>query len=269
MVISILDSLKCLLLDSSSAAVPKGSTPFEVLEMAALLYVVVFSLISLLGLTNGELGSCQGAGLKYLNGDALSGMAPCLGPDNTPYPTTAIERMFKSDRRGRSSRLVDPAETQRTLLKFHEAANYGQDPIQVLNERQGRDVFDVTQSQHRAAPACSGPGSRLCKTRYNTTAPLYGVSLTSGQPVTIVQKFPDLLQQVIFEVCDSTECDVVHGECVQTYVPYLFLVIPLGPVTLTGQDYVLVENGCVCRPKYARLAGQQESSLSEVLPGLN
>lgn len=29
---------------------------------------------------------------------------------------------------------------------------------------------------------------------------MYGVSLTSGQPVTIVQKFPDLLQQVVFEV---------------------------------------------------------------------
>ncbi len=70
-------------------------------------------------------------------------------------------------------------------------------------------------------------------------------------------------------VHSSAECDVVHGECVQTYVPYLFLVIPLGPVTLTGQDYVLVENGCVCRPKYARPVGQQESSLSEVLPGLN
>ncbi|KAL1377113.1 hypothetical protein pipiens_000602, partial [Culex pipiens pipiens] len=49
----------------------------------------------------------------------------------------------------------------------------------------------------------------------------------------------------------SNECDVVRGECTQTYVPYLFLVIPLGPVTLTGQDYVLVESGCVCKPKYA------------------
>ena len=57
-------------------------------EMAVLLYVVVFSLTCLLGLTVGaELESCHGAGLKYLNGDALSGMAPCLGPDNTPYPT--------------------------------------------------------------------------------------------------------------------------------------------------------------------------------------
>lgn len=108
--------------------------------------------------------------------------------------------------------------------------------------------------------------------RYNTTAPMYGISLTSGQPVTIVQKFPDLLQQVVFEVCEwvnwvlikiplkilncffvsltlfflthrSTECDLVRGDCVQTYVPYLFLVIPLGPVTLTGQDYILVESG--------------------------
>ena len=50
----------------------------------------------------------------------------------------------------------------------------------------------------------------------------------------------------------SSKCDLIHGECVQTYVPYLFLVIPLGPVTLTGQDYVLVESGCTCRPKYAQ-----------------
>lgn len=63
------------------------------------------------------------------------------------------------------------------------------DPIQAQHQQQQRAM-------------CSGPGSRLCKTRYNTTAPLYGVSLTSGQPVTIVQKFPDLLQQVIFEVCE-------------------------------------------------------------------
>lgn len=64
-------------------------------------------------------------------------------------------------------------------------------------------MFDLPQSQQRAGPTgCSTPGGRLCKTRYNTTAPLYGVSLTSGQPVTIVQKFPDLLQQVIFEVCE-------------------------------------------------------------------
>ncbi|CAG9834685.1 unnamed protein product [Diabrotica balteata] len=220
---------------------------------------------------------------------------------------------------------------------------------------------------------CASTPQRLCKTRYNTTAPMYGVSLTSGQPVTIVQKFPDLLQQVVFEssigsefsdfnsdddlndkdysvtesdcstegvthyigkfiirpwcnaelivpvkenyyrrvfrsqynigyklpktdkcqtcesynvslksnkenaeecqqikcydnttkVCESSECDVVRGECTQTYVPYLFLVIPLGPVTLTGQDYVLVESGCVCRPKYA---GQHSETNAPIIP---
>lgn len=56
---------------------------------------------------------------------------------------------------------------------------------------------------------------------------------------------------IVYLCCRSSECDVVRGECTQTYVPYLFLVIPLGPVTLTGQDYVLVESGCVCKPKYA------------------
>ena len=54
-----------------------------------------------------------------------------------------------------------------------------------------------------------------------------------------------------YAICRSSECDILRGECVQTYVPYLFLVIPLGPVTLTGQDYVLVESGCTCRPKYS------------------
>ena len=60
--------------------------------------------------------------------------------------------------------------------------------------------------------------------------------------------FPFFLSRPVYR---SSECDVVRGECTQTYVPYLFLVIPLGPVTLTGQDYVLVESGCVCKPKYA------------------
>ena len=46
-------------------------------------------------------------------------------------------------------------------------------------------------------------------------------------------KSPDKKIKIFY--CSSSECDVLHGECIQTYVPYLFLVIPLGPVTLTGQ----------------------------------
>ena len=87
----------------------------------------------------------------------------------------------------------------------------------------------------------------------------------------------------------SSECDVIHGECIQTYVPYLFLVIPLGPVTLTGQvsnsnklyvkksnydfslkyfqDYVLVESGCTCRPKYATPGS--DPNPQDIIPNFN
>ncbi|CAG9855942.1 unnamed protein product [Phyllotreta striolata] len=206
---------------------------------------------------------CEGGtGLKYLWGDALVDQPDCVGPNNMPYPTPAIDRTFKGSklwsgtfRTGRSQKTIDPFTTRNLLLSSH---------------RRSLDSDDFTVSrQGRAAstsPAnmCGSAPSRLCKTRYNTTAPMYGVSLTSGQPVTIVQKFPDLLQQVVFEVCESSECDVVRGECTQTYVPYLFLVIPLGPVTLTGQDYVLVESGCVCRPKNAGQNNHDASAISAI-----
>ena len=61
--------------------------------------------------------------------------------------------------------------------------------------------FHYDSSNPQCNPENRAP-SRLCKTTYNTTAPMYGVSLTSGQPVTIVQKFPDLLQQVVYETCE-------------------------------------------------------------------
>ncbi|XP_059613196.1 uncharacterized protein LOC132259541 [Phlebotomus argentipes] len=202
----------------------------------------------------------SGGGLKYISGDALTDSPDCLGPNSAPYPSAAVARTFASwsaggsSRRGRHSQLptLDPLATRSALLRAYSTANA--DGADAPGSRFGRSV------NHPAASVdgqCSGTPARLCKTRYNTTAPMYGVSLTSGQPVTIVQKFPDLLQQVVFEVCESSECDVVRGECTQTYVPYLFLVIPLGPVTLTGQDYVLVESGCVCKPKYATGAPQE------------
>ncbi|KAL1497493.1 hypothetical protein ABEB36_008447 [Hypothenemus hampei] len=190
--------------------------------------------------------TCKGSGnLKYLWGDALTDDPECIGPSNHPYPTDAIRKSFKSSnlwfgnfRNGRSQKYtIDPFHTRSALLAGFEQNFVGS------SSRKGKS------SNVPSSNTCEGMPSRLCKTRYNTTAPMYGVSLTSGQPVTIVQKFPDLLQQVVFEVCDSSECDLMRGECTQTYVPYLFLVIPLGPVTLTGQDYVLVESGCVCRPK--------------------
>ena len=63
---------------------------------------------------------------------------------------------------------------------------------------------DSTNSVKTSAVCDSGEQtpSRLCKSTFNTTAPMYGVSLTSGKPVTVVQIFPDLLQQVIYETCE-------------------------------------------------------------------
>ncbi|KAH8270261.1 hypothetical protein KR018_006349, partial [Drosophila ironensis] len=201
-----------------------------------------------------------GRGLKYLSGDALTDSPDCLGPNNAPYPSAAVARTFSNwngnSRRGRQSKLpstLDPAITTSALLRAYDEVN---------NEAVGSSRYGRSLKNASPAQQCkSETPSRLCKTRYNTTAPMYGVSLTSGQPVTIVQKFPDLLQQVVFEVCESSECDVVRGECTQTYVPYLFLVIPLGPVTLTGQDYVLVESGCVCKPKYSTGAAQEPNMI--------
>ncbi|XP_063900052.1 uncharacterized protein LOC135119575 [Zophobas morio] len=229
------------------------------------LFTILTALLPILNLVLAKIPTkCEGSGgLKYLWGDALSDSPNCLGPNDAPYPTAAIERSFRgsnlwtgNSRTGRSRKTIDPFITQKALLAAHK---YNFDDI-------NSPSISRTARATNMSPAntCTGTPSRLCKTRYNTTAPMYGVSLTSGQPVTIVQKFPDLLQQVVFEVCESSECDVVRGECTQTYVPYLFLVIPLGPVTLTGQDYVLVESGCVCRPKYASQSNQEASAMSSI-----
>ncbi|KAG5678254.1 hypothetical protein PVAND_007946 [Polypedilum vanderplanki] len=203
---------------------------------------------------------CSGGGkLKYLSGDALTDNVGCIGPNGLPYPSSTISRAFGgSARKGRQSNFpstLDPMVMQSTLLSAYREAN--DEPSM---SRAGRSLNSAQ------TPQCGSSPSRLCKTRYNTTAPMYGVSLTSGQPVTIVQKFPDLLQQVVFEVCESSECDVVRGDCVQTYVPYLFLVIPLGPVTLTGQDYILVESGCVCKPRAAKHSSSSSPHVIDILP---
>ncbi|KAK8734729.1 hypothetical protein OTU49_005957 [Cherax quadricarinatus] len=243
-------------------------------------------------------GACECGlerGSRYTWGDALTD-PEALGPDGSPYPNALVNRLYsdgefgppKNSRRGRTlQHTLDPQITRTRLLAKYHDANSNQ-PTPEGRSMSGSPAADnivrmaatvkssvsattttvsSSSSSSTAQSSCpSGPPARLCQTRFNTTAPMYGISLTSGQPVTIVQKFPDLLQQVIFEVCESKTCDVVQGTCVQTYVPYLFLVIPLGPVTLTGQDYVLVESGCVCQPKYSQAASIP--SPLDAIPGL-
>lgn len=213
-------------------------------------------------------------------GDALSDSPDCLARDGKAYPSQELKQMLPqlqklyrgNNRQGRTmfgqnNHVQDPHLTTQELLNYHKLANEGRIEDITAHIRQKRqagkednsteaEMTTMEPGEDKRPPACVNVDqitpARLCKSTFNTTAPMYGVSLTSGEPVTIVQIFPDLLQQVVYEMCDAKECDILHGECVQTYVPYLFLVIPLGPVTLTGQDYVLVESGCSCRPKYAR-----------------
>lgn len=204
--------------------------------------------------------------LKYLSGDALSDPRNCIGPDGKHYPFEEIQKYAPEANRRTGKSLFsdksgsqDPYVTRQELLHVYGLSRDGE--LSEGSDRHKRNAGDSGECVVGGAPP------RLCRSSYNTTAPMYGVSLTSGQPVTIVQKFPDLLQQVIYETCDSSQCDVIHGECIQTYVPYLFLVIPLGPVTLTGQDYVLVESGCTCRPKYATPG--TDPNPQDIIPNFN
>lgn len=207
-------------------------------------------------------------------GDALKDAENCIDREGKAYPSQQLKKMLPqlkklyggSNRQGRgmlNSHIQNPELTREQLMNYHILASQGRiDEITKSINRAKRQAEDNSTTTTTETPDVERPKTcvpdneitpaRLCKSTFNTTAPMYGVSLTSGEPVTIVQIFPDLLQQVVYEMCDAKECDVLHGECVQTYVPYLFLVIPLGPVTLTGQDYVLVESGCTCRPKFSR-----------------
>merc|ERR1719330_945076 len=146
---------------------------------------------------------CRGsAGLKNLWGDALTDPISCIGPKGQMYPhhevaaLAAREGRAKEGRRGRSlfsslPSTLPPSVTQQRLLQAYGEAREG-------------GLLSRSKREDTAGCVVGGAPPRLCKSTYNTTAPMYGVSLTSGQPV-----------------------------------------------TLTGQDYVLVESGCTCRPKYA------------------
>lgn len=249
----------------------------------------LFILMSLMSCCHSQFHYCSGfdkAEKTSIYGNALTDSENCLSREGKTYPSQKLRSMLPelqkmytgSSRQARqmSSKVQSPELTREQLLNYHILASQGRIEEVSKNirakrqaEKQEKDSSKNLGSNSTATleenpediaanrPQTCVPDNemtpaRLCKSTFNTTAPMYGVSLTSGEPVTIVQIFPDLLQQVVFEMCDAKECDVLHGECVQTYVPYLFLVIPLGPVTLTGQDYVLVESGCTCRPKFSR-----------------
>lgn len=96
--------------------------------------------------------------------------------------------------------LISPEETRRLLLKSLGAQREDNNDH---NNRKGRGFFHNQYDQENSGRSFDQGcvPSRMCPATYNTTAPMYGISLTSGKPITIVQKFPDLLQQVVYQVC--------------------------------------------------------------------
>uniref|UniRef100_T1JII9 Uncharacterized protein n=1 Tax=Strigamia maritima TaxID=126957 RepID=T1JII9_STRMM len=114
----------------------------------------------------------------------------CLGPNGEKYPKDKVNRLVSQlpgypFRNGRT--LSDPIQVQEKLLQSYKKFN-GLD----RNWRMVRSALDSCNNITTA---------RLCQTEFNTTVPMYGISMTSGEPVTIVQKFPNLLQQIVYEEC--------------------------------------------------------------------
>lgn len=87
--------------------------------------------------------------LKYLSGDALSDNLNCVGPDNMPYPTSAINRMYsdlnggmRGSRQGRQSKFsstMDPSLTQQALLSAYKSAN--NEDMEETKHRYSKRIF--------------------------------------------------------------------------------------------------------------------------------
>uniref|UniRef100_A0A0K2TCY3 Putative LOC100742230 [Bombus impatiens] n=1 Tax=Lepeophtheirus salmonis TaxID=72036 RepID=A0A0K2TCY3_LEPSM len=163
----------------------------------------LISIIFCIELLKGSSANCHGKKLKYIYGDALRDGENCMGPDGFSYPSTQIRRFLrKNARTGRTfsnfGRFVqDPSITRDQLLETYTRSKSGD--FMTLS-RTKRNANETSESKKEVCGASTPP--RLCKSTFNTTAPMYGVSLTSGEAVTIVQKFPDLLQQVVYETCE-------------------------------------------------------------------
>ncbi|XP_022236213.1 uncharacterized protein LOC106476716, partial [Limulus polyphemus] len=199
-------------------------------------------------------GRCSSSGegrLQYLWGDALT-PSPCDGPDGTSYPFHEVELFMKKSNLThlvvKRSPTIDPHEMRNNLLDGWLSTNEQSRRLNHARNIPGEGNYDNKSYNSR----CSIEGStRLCSSEINTTAPLFGKSMTSGKTVAIIQKFPNFLQQVVYDVCESAECKVLRGHCTQTFTPFLFVTIPNGPASKSLQTqlicYVLVESGCVCR----------------------
>ncbi|XP_055329779.1 uncharacterized protein LOC129582304 [Paramacrobiotus metropolitanus] len=96
---------------------------------------------------------------------------------------------------------------------------------------------------------CYDLPNTMCETTSDVVTPINATSATSGETVWIAQ-YPGLfIQTITYTKCKQSRCYYLNGACKQTFSPYLLITHPPGPVSIFGQDYVLVESGCTCEPE--------------------
>nr|XP_027220386.1 uncharacterized protein LOC113812669 [Penaeus vannamei] len=91
---------------------------------------------------------------------------------------------------------------------------------------------------------CGDYSVPVCEGIEDVAFPVMGWSAINNHSVVILQEFPVLLQPVFFRKCKSSQSQVVHGRCVQEYLPIKFFVKPTYPGGSISQDFVMVESGC-------------------------
>ncbi|XP_071528962.1 uncharacterized protein [Panulirus ornatus] len=91
---------------------------------------------------------------------------------------------------------------------------------------------------------CPEYGLSVCESISDLVFPMVGKSALTNTTVTIVQSFPDLVQPVFFRKCRTHQAQVIHGYCIQEYLPISFYVSPPYPGAVLAQDFIMVESGC-------------------------
>ncbi|XP_069973378.1 uncharacterized protein [Penaeus vannamei] len=121
--------------------------------------------------------------------------------------------------------------------KGHDSAPYGGSHSSMCARLPG--ICQMMQ-QH----SCGDYSVPVCEGIEDVAFPVMGWSAINNHSVVILQEFPVLLQPVFFRKCKSSQSQVVHGRCVQEYLPIKFFVKPTYPGGSISQDFVMVESGC-------------------------
>lgn len=147
--------------------------------------------------------------------------------------------------------------------------------------RDGRTVDSggvCTAGCQRALP------TSCCPVRSQVVYPQFARSAITDEMIAIVQDMHNFVQPLYKRTCLSTKCNFMRGNCTQKYTPQAIFSVPMlaiqssvmstavhrganmttmGGVNLQarkgndnltksmfGQDFILVESGCECRPDF-------------------